>query len=294
MKPMKKAGSKGFTLIEMILVLALIGIIITVAFSFMIFGNHTFGMTNRQYEVQSDVRLAVDYINRQVRFSTDIDLLDTVPSPADSDDYDYIYIDSSGDIIHSKYNGGSIRGEKTVVSELVTAGSYFVSEEDGTSLGVVLKSSREGQPGDIQDYDITSGIELPNIVLNERVFASGHTAAKTIKFKVDTSLTAATPSSPSGTGAPTPSGAAGYVNVTIVIKTPANNNRDFKVILDGVEMIPVKTANKTYTADFGSFLTNTSHTLIAQEESGGTYTTFYTDNDFDVSDVDLVEEISAP
>ncbi len=80
MKYLKSIDRKGFTLIELIVVLALIGLLITAIFSFFLFGNNTFRRSESMSRAQADVRIASDFISTQVRnasivtFSTPTDL----------------------------------------------------------------------------------------------------------------------------------------------------------------------------------------------------------------------------
>lgn len=66
---MRNLDKRGFTLLELIVVISIIGMVITTIFSLLFFGYDVFGMTSRDFEVQSDVRLAMEELSTTVRAS---------------------------------------------------------------------------------------------------------------------------------------------------------------------------------------------------------------------------------
>jgi len=68
-------NGKGVTLVELLLALALISIVITAAFSIFSFGNKTFRGGNTQSNLQADVRFAIEALTNDVRYPTDLDIL---------------------------------------------------------------------------------------------------------------------------------------------------------------------------------------------------------------------------
>ena len=63
-------NKKGFTLIELIIVMALLGLIITASFSMLNFGNTVQRLSIDEYEIQASMRLVTEYTNRIARFSS--------------------------------------------------------------------------------------------------------------------------------------------------------------------------------------------------------------------------------
>lgn len=62
-------NKKGFTLLELIVVIAIIGMVITTIFSLLFIGYDVYGKASDDFQIQSDVRLAMEEINTTVRSS---------------------------------------------------------------------------------------------------------------------------------------------------------------------------------------------------------------------------------
>lgn len=64
--------NKGFTLIELTIVIALVGIIVTLLFMPMTFSLKTFGFQNEKANLIADERLLMDYLTREIRKATSV------------------------------------------------------------------------------------------------------------------------------------------------------------------------------------------------------------------------------
>ena len=69
MKKKKKTGTRGFTLIELILAVALISIVIVLSSNILIFGINSQKLTAKEYSFQSDLRRATEQTNELIRYS---------------------------------------------------------------------------------------------------------------------------------------------------------------------------------------------------------------------------------
>jgi len=65
-------SNKGITLVELLIVIALMSIVIMGATSAFIFGQRTFSKGSDQYELQNNARFAVEEISNELRFATKI------------------------------------------------------------------------------------------------------------------------------------------------------------------------------------------------------------------------------
>lgn len=64
--------NKGFTLIELTIVIALVGIIVTLLFMPMTFSLKTFQSQNEKANLIADERLLMDYLTREIRKATSV------------------------------------------------------------------------------------------------------------------------------------------------------------------------------------------------------------------------------
>jgi len=78
--------SKGLTLIELLAVLALSGLVMLLIVSFFLFGSRNFSHQNDQTAVVSNARYSMDYLTRQIRKATELEV---------NEDGDILVIDSS-------------------------------------------------------------------------------------------------------------------------------------------------------------------------------------------------------
>lgn len=66
---------RGFTLIELVIVLGLIGIVLSMIFSPIIFSYKNFNIENERINIISDARTTMDYLTRQIRKSNEVDII---------------------------------------------------------------------------------------------------------------------------------------------------------------------------------------------------------------------------
>lgn len=85
---------KGVTLVELLIVLAIFGIVLTCIFAFFIFNNKSFSIGENQSEAQYNVRLASESITRELRVADTIEILDGIPDTFDVYKK-YIFIDDN-------------------------------------------------------------------------------------------------------------------------------------------------------------------------------------------------------
>lgn len=98
----------GFTLIELIITIGILGIVLASAYSMGLFGYKTFSKGSIKSNIQSDITLAANYISNELRYASKVTILTTVPSTGEMDtdeSMEYIYIDTSDGILKHHSNG---------------------------------------------------------------------------------------------------------------------------------------------------------------------------------------------
>lgn len=135
-------SAKGVTLIELLIAMALVGIVFIVLFSLFFYGNNTFIISSSQYDLQSEVRLAMDIIIKEVRFASYLELI-SVSEASDTNHHEngfsYFYI-SDSKLYHVKYDRASnLHHTFTYGSHINTASSNF-SKINPTTLRIKILS----------------------------------------------------------------------------------------------------------------------------------------------------------
>jgi len=146
---------KGVTLIELIIVLAILAIVVSLGFSLYFFSNKTFNKGVSRSNVQQSVNLAADAITKEVRYASEISIVTSVPQTV-SDDYKYIYINDSN-LIEFKDKDGT----KVIPSNAIDGTVFslsFESKGSGKLLGFAITGSGE------ESFSIESEVFPLNLV----------------------------------------------------------------------------------------------------------------------------------
>ncbi|KUO50587.1 MAG: hypothetical protein APF76_08035 [Desulfitibacter sp. BRH_c19] len=151
-------SEKGFSLIELILTLALLGIVLAVGYNFFFFGQRSFAMGEAQSVIQSSARNTAAIITKDLRNATEITLLESNPSIV-PDDKRAFYLD--GNIIYQKVGTSNLYQTEAF---LASDGLSFKLSEINLSdkykryvLTFTIIGEKEGK-----SYEIVSNILLNN------------------------------------------------------------------------------------------------------------------------------------
>lgn len=243
-------NNRGITLIELIVTIAILGIVITAIFSFFDFGNKVFYKVGDQFNTQSNNRLAMTNITQDIQYATEMELLTSIPTTADmiaSEASEYYYLYLNGDKIYI-YDDTCYTSDtpKVVSGQVVTANSSF--SRNGSNLTIQLESIVKNQ-----EYTLDSTIKIPNIDLKSASITGATTGAKAIKYKI-TEITSSSSSSP----------------VASIEVTPAT----LSMAKNGVEtlayMILPSDANQsvTWTSSNTSYATVSSNGIVTAQAGG--------------------------
>ena len=140
-------NNNGFTLVELLFALVLLGLITGVIYSLIQFSNRSFTVNSNQYDVQSEVRLAVDAVTRAVRYATTLELVDA-EEICSLESYEkgisYIYIDE-GNLCHIIYDKEQDKHRKVTYKGHLISDSDVFSKAESCRLLVKITSQSQAQ-----------------------------------------------------------------------------------------------------------------------------------------------------
>lgn len=149
----KASNSKAVTLLELIIVMAVILLISALAFSIHFFGLDTFAIGKKQSNIQYEVRMAALHITREVRNAETVEILDCVPETFNPGKK-YIY---AGDNAVKCFKGGMIKNLSGEIN-----GGVNLEFKPNNSSGKILNFRIHADPGD-KNYSIDSEVLILNI-----------------------------------------------------------------------------------------------------------------------------------
>lgn len=199
----KKKNISGITLIELVIALGIMGLVTTTLYSLFTFSNRTFYKGEKQYEIQSDMRITMDSVVKSIRTATNVKLLSSDECKAEiagKNPYNYIYIDGNN-LYHAKYNkSNDSHSISRLTDKLVPNKSAFSRIKDDI-LGIELAAEYNGQT-----YTVNSETLLVNFsLLGRKIDGTGK--MKGIKYLAETSADIIPPTtapSPAPSTAPSP------------------------------------------------------------------------------------------
>ncbi len=99
----------GFTVIELVLALFILGLVLAGAYSFFIFSWSSFDRGSSRAVVQNNLRMAAEEITKEVRYAESIEIIDSeaIPGSAENDDV-YIFLNNNGRIERKDSSGSRI------------------------------------------------------------------------------------------------------------------------------------------------------------------------------------------
>lgn len=185
---------KGFTLLELILVIALIGSVTAIAFNFLFFGMRAQRIVVDEFEIQSSVRLFAEHINNTTRFATSAH---TVPKSSfqthnhRDPNWSYIGINNEGHVVLDE-PGETLESPRKVkiIAEKKDGIEYKVSfhpihNPDGTPHQTLMKFVIEGYRNDTMVIRMDSDVEVMNSHQIEHKGSIGDPAVALSFTKID-------------------------------------------------------------------------------------------------------------
>ncbi len=156
-----KREDQGFTLMELLVVLAVLGLLLAGVFGFFLFGARVYHEGTDQAQAQHQLRYAAEYITREVRFANNFRMFPQAPEEA-LGDFNYIFLGGESD--HALIHLNS-QGSRVIADACLEALSFTIIQPGGSGGGSTFKyklvlemSAAEGD----RLYTMQSAILLPN------------------------------------------------------------------------------------------------------------------------------------
>lgn len=162
--------NKGVTLLELLIVIALIAIIIPIMYSFGIFGIKTHKISMDEFDIQSSSRIFADNVNNITRFATSTH---TVPKSSFQDSnhrdpsWSYIGINSQGNVVLDEPGDSKDSPRKvTIIAEKKDGIEYSVKflpvYKDGNRHDTLMHFVIEGYKNNNKVINMVSEVEVMN------------------------------------------------------------------------------------------------------------------------------------
>jgi prepilin-type N-terminal cleavage/methylation domain-containing protein len=179
----KRINNKGITLIELIIVLAIMGLALPLAVQFFLLGTNVFARGASQSKAQHNARLATMYITTELRNAQSVMIIDSI-DPSDTSsldpDYNYIFVDGST-IKHIKTDLGI---NVDIIKEMsigFTPILVFNNKSTNKQMIEFYIGGVDVQSSFSRDYDLISEVTPMNIDEGDEILgvSGGHVVAYT-------------------------------------------------------------------------------------------------------------------
>lgn len=120
-------NQNGLTVMELLIAIAIIGVVFTLVASFFKVSVEVYDEGHRQTEEQHAVRLATDFVTRELRNATTIEIIDTAPDSGSPEEF-YIYVSNNNKLV--KY-----------VTDTDTETTYTIGDLDDVAYNFAVSGS---------------------------------------------------------------------------------------------------------------------------------------------------------
>ena len=151
----------GISLVELVIVLALLSVVLAIGYNFYFFGVNAFATGEKQSNVQQNIRMSSNYIKKEIQFAHNMAVMNDIAEvPLNDDQYDYIYLDPNTGMLTHLQNG-----EATGIDVLggLSSGTNLTANFRPQSAGSNILIYTISGVNEGQTYDISSDIYLPNV-----------------------------------------------------------------------------------------------------------------------------------
>ncbi len=169
-------NSKGFTLIELMVTLGLLGLVVVGGINLYFFADRSFFTGSIVADVQADVQIAMKQISEEIRLAHTMELETKLPVNIEDKDEHFLYV-YEGSIILQTMQGKQVllKGD----SSRTTYGIEFRrAQKDGETLDNVLNVTVSAKNPKV-DYSLDADLQILNLRLAK---IEGQDGAKIIRF----------------------------------------------------------------------------------------------------------------
>jgi prepilin-type N-terminal cleavage/methylation domain-containing protein len=141
----------GVTLVELLVTVAIMSIVMSLIFGLYVFSIKTFKQAQTNSKNQFEVRMAAEFITKELRYATSAEILNSVPAPS-ANFYDIYFKNQNGTIMFNK------NGVPTVPYGLNNVTDFTLTfSSTGNAINFTI-----GKAGNTK-YNITSKVVLLNL-----------------------------------------------------------------------------------------------------------------------------------
>lgn len=152
----------GFTLVELLVVLAIVVVVLSIGYRLLFFGQDTFSKGEDRYSVQESAQLASDLITRELRFANKVIILPDIPSRFDTDKR-YFYLDDSGVLKHYLGHGNTVDAVGSLnIGIQFTDLNFKKTKDDVLAFSLATAS-------DFSDFSTDSAVQILNLLKGDKI-----------------------------------------------------------------------------------------------------------------------------
>lgn len=150
----KLFNNKGMTLVEVIITVAILGIIIAFMFTFFHFNYTTFCKSNTSYNVQTNLNEVLRTIDEELRFADNINIPEINNESEFDNEKNYFYLEDS--VIKSKK--ANKEPEELIINDIIITKLFFKLINNNIDINIIGKYTSNNK-----EFNIQYNIELLNI-----------------------------------------------------------------------------------------------------------------------------------
>lgn len=160
---MKRHGTQGFMMAELLIAVALLGTVLALSYQTLHHALGTWSRTERKWLAEQEVNRVLADVESNIRLAYEAEILEALPDEDALDgNYSYLYLPEGGDAVWFLAKGET-PGEAEQISELPVALAFERAAREGggtysNALRISVSSAEEGV-----SYGLETVVHLPNI-----------------------------------------------------------------------------------------------------------------------------------